>query len=253
MKASSSICRTLSSLTLPPSKIRNKGRNGGMGKGSLIFTLLMVSAFRMAHSFSTTSFQIQTASTKKRKARPNGVGRRHGRSIQTTLASDITLDYYDPYKTANKIEPQTPTISESLMFYGKFLVDHFNKNSLKNKTKREKRNMIQRMLKRNEKPKAKENTMWKQMNEQRKNIMTLAGCTASFVVPSFGFLLLGAFMTSIEPLYWAKCIQCVATLDATKAQLVEALVGVSVSSILAGLFTGIRGSLFWIGGTCMML
>eukprot|EP00536_Pseudo-nitzschia_multiseries_P004178 jgi/Psemu1/253381/estExt_Genewise1Plus.C_680043 len=55
-------------------------------------------------------------------------------------------------------------------------------------------------------------------------------------------------MTSVVPSYWGKCIQCVATLTATKAQLVEALIGLGVSSLLAGLFTGIRGSLFWIGG-----
>ena len=90
--------------------------------------------------------------------------------------------------------------------------------------------------------------MWSKMNEQRKNVMTLAGYTTSFVVPSFGFLLLGALMTSIVPSYWGKCIQCVATLTATKAQLIEALVGLGVSSFLAALFTGMRGSLFWIGG-----
>ena len=258
------------------SSIRNKkGRNKrGMQGGSLLCTLLlMVSAVRRAHSLSIPSHHVQWLPTNHRKSwnptsiTTRGCGRRsqHGRrrSISTTslVLDSTTRQYdYDPYQTANKIEPQTPTISESLLFYGKFLVKHFHQNSRKNTTKRERRTRIQRLLRRHDTPHANEeaketaeeennNTLWQQMNEQRKNIMTLAGYTASFVVPSFGFLLLGAFMTSIVPSYWGKCIQCVATLEATQGQLVEALIGLGVSSILAGLFTGIRGSLFWIGGT----
>jgi hypothetical protein len=92
--------------------------------------------------------------------------------------------------------------------------------------------------------------MWAKLNEQRKNVMTLAGYTSSIVTPSFAFLFLGALMTSIVPNYWGKCIQCVATLSATKAQLLEAIIGLGVTSTLAALFTGVRGSLFWIGGEC---
>jgi hypothetical protein len=90
--------------------------------------------------------------------------------------------------------------------------------------------------------------MWKKLNEQRKNVMTLAGYTKDIVAPSFLFLFLGALMTSIVPSYWGKCIQCVATLSATKGQLLEAIIGLGLSSTLAALFTGMRGSLFWIGG-----
>jgi len=170
--------------------------------------------------------------------------RRH--RIHASLASK-SLGYYDPYLTANIIEPKTQTISESLIFYAQFLVNHFGKRPSKNMEDGDTRNIIQRLLSRNANSN-KENSMWRKMNEQRRNVMTLAGYTTSFVVPSFGFLLLGALMTSIVPSYWGKCIHCVATLTATKAQLVEALVGLGVSSLLAGLFTGIRGSLFWIGG-----
>jgi len=176
-----------------------------------------------------------------------GYSQSHGRRIRTSLASDTSLNYYDPYVRANKIEPKTQTISESLIFYARFLVDHFGKQPPKNVEGGDARNIIQRLLRRNKKS-IKDNSMWRKLNEQRKNVMTLAGYTTSFVVPSFGFLLLGALMTSIVPSYWGKCIQCVATLTATKAQLVEALVGLGVSSLLAALFTGIRGSLFWIGG-----
>mmetsp|Transcript_1538 Transcript_1538/g.3404 ORF Transcript_1538/g.3404 Transcript_1538/m.3404 type:complete len:797 (+) Transcript_1538:273-2663(+) len=256
MKALSSFRRKLSPLPLQSSKIRNSGRKRVIGKEYLFFALLMLLTFHLAHSFSTASFQIKTTTTpvRRRKSSQNPIGARigsrnighsYGRSIHTSLASDTSLDYYDPYVTVNKIEPKTETISGSLVFYARFLVNHFWKKPHKSK---DTRNMIQRLLRRNVKPKTEEDNMWKKMNEQRKNIMTLAGYTISFVVPSFGFLLLGAFMTSIVPSYWGKCIQCVATLTATKAQLIEALVGLGVSSVLAGLFTGIRGSLFWIGG-----
>jgi hypothetical protein len=157
------------------------------------------------------------------------------------------MDYYDPYLTANKIEPKTQTISESLIFYARFFVKYFGKRNAEKTKDSHSRNFIQRLLNRNVDSK-KENDMWKKFNEQRKNVMTLAGYTTSFVVPSFGFLLLGALFTSIVPGQWAKCIQCVAALSSTKAQLMEAIVGISVASFLAALFTGIRGSLFWIGG-----
>jgi len=237
-----------------------------------IFAVLLASVCTFAHSFSTTSFQIKTTTTTMRKRNRNhdilanhigsslgspcnvhGHGYGHGRNIHTALASETSLKYDDPYMTANKIEPKTQTISESLSFYAQFLVNHFCKRITKeDKDDGDAKNMIQRLLRRKSKPK-KEDGMWKKFNEQRKNIMTLAGYTTSFVVPSFGFLLLGALMTSIVPSYWGKCIQCVATLTATKAQLVEALVGLGVTSLLAGLFTGVRGSLFWIGGKLRIL
>lgn len=231
-------------------KIRNRNRRRGMEKRRAFFGLFLASILTLAHSFTSTSLHvIQTPTTTSRtNVHTNLLGPgRHRRHIHTSLGSDISLDDYDPYKTANKIAPRTQSISESLISYARFLVRHFGKESPKNLEDGDGRNFIQRLLRR-KKASGEENNMWKKMNEQRKNIMTLAGYTASFITPSFGFLLLGALMTSIVPSYWGKCIQCVATLTASKAQLVEALVGLGVSSLLAGLFTGIRGSLFWIGG-----
>ncbi|KAG7364293.1 ABC transporter [Nitzschia inconspicua] len=144
---------------------------------------------------------------------------------------DATSSLYDPFATANKIEPQTKPLPESMSFYAKYLINYFCKTPKLGKKIRGQRR-----------------AMWKKLNEQRKNVMTLAGYTSDIVTPSFGFLFLGALMTSIVPNYWGKCIQCVATLSATKGQLLEAIVGLGVTSTLAALFTGIRGSLFWIGG-----
>lgn len=228
-----------------------------------LFIVFLASILASAHSFSTyNSLQIKTIPTttirsnRSEKIHANlsrsvvkslhkGYSQSHSRRIYTSSALDNSLEDYNPYATANKIEPKTQTISESLISYARFLVNHFGKR--KNVEGSGALQIIKRLLRR-ERRSNEDNSMWKKMNDQRKNVMTLAGYTTSFVVPSFGFLLLGALMTSIVPSYWGKCIQCVATLTATKAQLIEALVGLGVSSLLAGLFTGIRGSLFWIGG-----
>lgn len=250
MEGSSPPCRT-SSL-----KTHIKNRHRGMEKRRALFTIFLASILTYAHSFTTNSIrstEIPTGTARKtnnriQKVHSNLVGPgRHRRRIHTSLGSDISLDDYDPYRTANKIAPKTQSISGSLIFYAQFLVRHFWKRAPKNLEDGDGRNFIQRLLCRN-KTSNDEDNVWKRMNEQRKNVISLAGYTSSFIAPSFGFLLLGALMTSIVPSYWGKCIQCVATLSASKAQLVEALVGLGVSSLLAGLFTGIRGSLFWIGG-----
>jgi hypothetical protein len=157
--------------------------------------------------------------------------RRH--SLVSVKTQSATADY-DPFETANTIEPETMSLRYSIRFYSKFLVKHFYTNRVNKKLQ--------------EKRKGKKRAMWKKLDEQRRNVMTLAGYTPSLVVPSFLFLFLGALMTSIVPSYYSKCIQCVSTLTTSKSQLVEAMVGLGVSSTLAALFTGLRGSLFWIGG-----
>ena len=140
---------------------------------------------------------------------------------------------YDPYDVANNIEPKTKPLLQSMSFYALFVVDHFAKI---------------RQNKVMDNVKGKRRAMWKTLNDQRKNIMSLAGYTSHIVAPSFLFLFLGALMTSVVPSYYSKCIHCVSTLSATRGQLSEAIIGLGVSSIFAALFTGLRGSLFWIGG-----
>lgn len=149
-----------------------------------------------------------------------------------TLGKDAT--FCDPYEMANNIEPETKPLPKSMAFYARFVVNYLLQNRLDKKSK--------------EKVKGRRRAMLKKLDEQRRNIMTLAGYTSHIVVPSFLFLFLGALMTSVVPSYYSKCIQCVATLSATRGELIHAFVGLSVSSILAALFTGLRGALFWIGG-----
>lgn len=202
-----------------------------------VFTVSLL--LSTVHAFTSSQFSGRSATTcaaPERQWRNNNqiastfapLSRRHA----VALGQDASN--YDPYEAANDIEPATKTLPSSMAFYAQFVVDHFAKNRLDRKSV--------------EKVKGKRRAMWKKLNEQRKNIMSLAGYTSDIVTPSFLFLFLGALMTSVVPSYYSKCIHCVSTLSATRVQLVEALIGLGVSSILAALFTGLRGSLFWIGG-----
>jgi hypothetical protein len=165
---------------------------------------------------------------------------KNGISTRDRLLSNVdglhqaSVNTYDPFETANKIEPQTKQLPQSMRFYAKFAIKHFQDRYIKRKTVK--------------KIRGQRRSMWKKINEQRKNVMTLAGYTPHIVVPSFLFLFLGALMTSIVPAYYSKCIVCVATMSASRAQLISAIVGLGVTSTFAALFTGFRGSLFWIGG-----
>ena len=149
----------------------------------------------------------------------------------------VLAEQYDP----NGIVPETKSIPESMQFYAKFVIQSFMTNRLKKATRH-------KTTKRGDRTKSFLEGIAK-LNEHRKNLVTLAGYNANIVIPSFGFLFLGALLTSIVPLYEAKCIQLVATLHPSKHKVFEALVGLVASSTLASLFTGLRGSLFWLAGT----
>ena len=157
-------------------------------------------------------------------------------SVAVPVGSSI-LEGYDPLETANGIVPETKPLPKSLLFYVTFVVRHMAQN---------RRDRALREMQ-----KGRKRAMWKALNEQRKNIVTLAGYTSHIVFPSFLFLFLGALAASISPLYWSKCIQCVTTLSGTREQLMQAILGLGLVSSLESLFTGLRGSLFWIGGECL--
>mmetsp|Transcript_13247 Transcript_13247/g.32328 ORF Transcript_13247/g.32328 Transcript_13247/m.32328 type:complete len:900 (+) Transcript_13247:229-2928(+) len=162
--------------------------------------------------------------------------------------------YNDPYVMANQIAPKTNSLPVSLSYYAQYLLRHFFPKQYEKKLQEQKQDKIKETGSSSfgsiqERQQTESPGFWKQFNEQRRNVMTLAGYTKRMIVPSFTFLFLGALMSSIVPNYWGKCIQSVATLSGSRSQLVEALVGLGVSSTLAALFTGVRGSLFWIGGS----
>ena len=159
---------------------------------------------------------------------------------QEDASSSFELDYYNP----NEIHPKTMTLTGSARHFALFVVKMFHGN------RRAKRLLRLRKL---HQQKRKEKPAWYQtllkLNEQRRNLVTLADYSASIVAPSFFFLIVGALMTSVTPHYYARCIQVVATLDTSRVHLVQALLGLGISSTLCALFTGLRGSSFWIAGS----
>ena len=200
--------------------------------------LTVMLLLKHSHSF-TSQYSSRTAnpaSQRRHQRQNNEIIRSIRVRYPVSLRQDATDD--DPYHMANDIEPKTQSLPSSMTFYARFVVDYFSQ--------------MRRDRKSVEKVRGRRRAMWTKLNEQRKNIMTLAGYTADIVNPSFLFLFLGALMTSVVPSYYSKCIHCVSTLTATRGQLLESLVGLGVTSILAALFTGLRGSLFWIGGKLLM-
>lgn len=168
------------------------------------------------------------------------------------------MEYYDP----NEIHPKTKTLTGSIAFFTTFCLRMMHTNRRRKKLLLQ----VQTKLTQSQQKAAAENKnkalmakqkkkvpAWikrlRKLNEQRQNLVLLADYTASIVAPSFFFLTLGALMTSIIPHYYSMCIQLVATLDGTTSKVWEALIGLTVASTLGALFTGMRGSLFWIAGS----
>lgn len=150
--------------------------------------------------------------------------------------TSFTPDFYHP----NAIQPQTETLTESAM--------HFVTFSLRMYFHQLRRRRLLQLRKQIHKYKRKPNLWRKTLTEQYNNLVQLADYRSSLAIPSFGFLVLGALMTSIVPHYEAACIQLVATMDTNKSRILRALLGLAIASTLGAILTGLRGSLFWIGG-----
>ena len=85
------------------------------------------------------------------------------------------------------------------------------------------------------------------LNRARKDLARLVGHDASLLVPSFGFLFLGALMSSVVPHFYSSCISCVVT-GADRGKLLRAVAGLGAAYVLEAVFTGLRGALFWVAG-----
>jgi len=158
----------------------------------------------------------------------------------------LDLEYYSP----NEIHPKTKSVPASISHFCHFVVTAFYGN---NRKKRFRKLRYQVTRQRERAAGLKYKPRWIQslarLNEQRRNVVELADYTARIVAPSFVSLVLGALMVSVIPHYYAQCIQLVATVDADFGKVVAGLSGLVISSTLAALFTGLRGSLFWIAGS----
>jgi ABC-type multidrug transport system fused ATPase/permease subunit len=84
-------------------------------------------------------------------------------------------------------------------------------------------------------------------------LVALADYGASVAAPSFASLILGALVTSVVPHYYAGCVQLVATVASSAGDdgtaVLRAALGLALATAAAALFTGLRGSLFWIAGS----
>jgi ABC-type multidrug transport system fused ATPase/permease subunit len=213
-----------------------------------VFALLCSSLIPLVHSWNTAPHIlslrrhrsiprcVQLSSNDLLVAAVNG-------NFKPPLSQEEADDYYNP----NEIHPHTQPLSQSMSSFVWFVVQQLQQNQ-----KRRKRFLQLQQAMRPPVPTVRRKRwlqQWQQLNEQRKNIVTLADYGMHIVTPSFISLTIGALLVSIIPHYYAQCIQLVATLDPNGSRLVRALVGLCITTTLAAIFTGLRGALFWIGGS----
>jgi len=80
-------------------------------------------------------------------------------------------------------------------------------------------------------------------------IISLVNYDNTIIKSSLTFLMLGAAMESTIPHFYGQCLHCVSNaMTTSRLSLINSLSGLVITSILAGLFTGMRGSLFWMAG-----
>jgi ABC-type multidrug transport system fused ATPase/permease subunit len=182
-------------------------------------------------------------------ATPNGVNGSPAANVRGKATAEEE-EYF-----VHGITPKTKTITGSMAFYVQFVVNRMMENREKKRLARRGRRGLKFWKKpdaaylaaQKEKPTLTENM--KRLNRMRRDVVKLAGYNSAIVIPSFTFLLLGALMTSIIPQFYSDCLQCVATLDPSRAKCVRALAGLAISSSLGALLTGLRGSMFWTAGS----
>jgi ABC-type multidrug transport system fused ATPase/permease subunit len=149
------------------------------------------------------------------------------------------------------IHPRTKSLTSSAAFFARFclkLIEDSARRKRRLKMRRFKQFTASALASSKPTEPAWKST-FRKLNEQRINLVKLADYTAPIVTPSFLFLTLGALASSITPHYYASCIQLVATLDPSPARVWTAVMGLAASWTLEALFTGLRGSLFWIAGS----
>jgi hypothetical protein len=179
----------------------------------------------------------------------------NGESLRETKT--ITPD--DEAFYVSGIQPKTLPLPHSFDFYVHFILtrmhDNRKKKQLEKKFRRGWRFWKKLPPVQPDGTPPPRTTMWdtiKILNHQRQNVVKLAGYNAPLVVPSFVCLFLGALLMSVIPHFYSECITCVATNEPSRIKCIQALCGLAISSTLSAIFTGLRGSLFWIAGECFL-
>jgi len=173
-------------------------------------------------------------------------------NLSNVLSSSI-ISSEDENFYVHGISPKTQSLTNSFKVYTQFVIRRRKERRKKKKLQKETRAELRKSRPLGKEVKQQENQSiretFKLLNQQRKNVVKLAGYNSQIVIPSFTNLLLGSFMTSVIPKYYSECLQSVVTLETSRSKLLRALVGLVVSSMLAAIFTGMRGCLFWIAGS----
>lgn len=170
----------------------------------------------------------------------------------TTATTIVTPD--DEAFYVSGIQPKTMTLPHSMEFYARFVIQRMHDNRQQKLLEKDYRRgwKFWKKVPPTYADGTPRGTLWDTiqiLNAQRRSVVKLAGYNAPLVVPSFVFLLLGAFMMSVIPHFYSVCIQYVATNEPSRLKCIRALSGLAITSTLGALFTGLRGSLFWIAGS----
>jgi hypothetical protein len=175
----------------------------------------------------------------------------------------------EPKSLVNDFKPATMTLVQSMIFFVKYLIKHQKEQLIKKQlldtavtksklwpSKLSKEDIGKSDLERL-KAEVKKEQMEKRplletlrnLNDSRKELIELVGYDANLLVSCFGFAVLAAFMNSVIPHYYGQSVNCLANaMTTTRPDIVKALTGLGVASVLCALFTGIRGALFWLAG-----
>ena len=171
--------------------------------------------------------------------------------------------YVDSFK------PEIISVKESMFNFAKYVIHYAKRNRIKAKlTKKYKKQMLSKKKTKDiavstdpfilqlqsevEKEQGEKKSIietFKALNQSRRNLIKLVEYDGKIFGPSFGALILAAFMSSVTPHYYSTCISYLShATTTTNVQMIKALTGLFVVEFLTSFFSGVRGSLFWMAG-----
>jgi hypothetical protein len=175
----------------------------------------------------------------------------------------------EPKSMVNDFKPSTMTLTQSMIFFVKYLIKHRNEQVIKRQLVhgetvtpdrwpstlnirdigKADAERLRAEVKKEQMEKRPLLETLKNLNDSRKELIELVGYDANLLVSCFGFAVLAAFMNSVIPHYYGQSVNCLANaMSTTRPEVMKALTGLGVASVLCALFTGIRGALFWLAG-----
>ncbi len=184
----------------------------------------------------------------------------HGEAQIREANNDVYIDNF---------KPEIIGVKESMFNFAKYVIHHATKNIIKAKlTRKYKRKMLskkgsknvdvqtdpfilqlQSEVEKEQKEKKSIIETIKSLNQSRRNLIKLVEFDGKMFGPSFGALILAAFMSSVTPHYYSTCISHLSHATTTSSvQMIKALTGLMCAEILTSFFSGVRGSLFWMAG-----